>query len=779
MAGTVKFEVSADVAQAVNAVLKVFSATGKVADGFDKAGAASGRAARKMEADAKAIVSRVRGYTGSDRIQLSQTQRRDLATGGIGAGNELFSSAVQRRMLAGVIRDRREAERVRRSESATLATDVARGIGAYDPHAPMAREAALFQHDVHIRRRWQRESAVRAGRERQAQAEADREAVLARDVDRGVRRYDPLEPMAREAALFAHDQHTRRRWGRETAVRQGRQRQQDLRDMEARTADVLAEDQAGRAQRRRDVVHSGILAGGTAIAAGFHFVAESAEHYRESLQKVGDANVAFAEETRGLIGLGDNAKNQGRVRDDVLAWSAASGRSRAEVADTIYNLQSAASNLSGSVQSDVLKYADLISRTKGGAFNTNAMMLTKGYQNFGGQFGSVGALANWAARLEEKAVVNFDELSTLMPDVMPVAKQAKVTPNELAAGLTVITQTAGKNEKAFTGFRNAMLRLSKAEEEGIHLTGTFTSKLEQLHAALAKMSDQQRTTTLQKIFGEETITYAAILLDKIKQFRTEVDASFDKLSDPLFQKFVQKSADAQSRDAAIGASVTQLSQNADVVRAKDAVLRNQDLSYKLADIGYEASVPTWIKAITPSAVKALRLADQTGPSTPGNEQSNFEWRRLALEQLIGGKLQTGTPQDLLEGNLLKLKYGTETGTHVGSRLAGEADAQKFAELSVEIPGLKFGDFVGYEDALENNAGLAPRKLARARYNAARSNYSDAKTTAEKDGRVDENEQRALQQLLAKQMQAAEALHTAGQALVAASRGAKARNLNTE
>lgn len=127
MANTVKFEVTADVANAVNAVLKIVGATDKVESGFTKAASASERANRRMQSAAKATVGRIRGYTGSDQlvgeswnVQLARNttarviQQKRLLTRSAGWQRDMIYNASRAQRELREMREANDAQRQKR-----------------------------------------------------------------------------------------------------------------------------------------------------------------------------------------------------------------------------------------------------------------------------------------------------------------------------------------------------------------------------------------------------------------------------------------------------------------------------------------------------------------------------------------------------------------------------------------------------------------------------------------------------------------------------------------
>jgi TP901 family phage tail tape measure protein len=430
-----------------------------------------------------------------------------------------------------------------------------------------------------------------------------------------------------------------------------------------RTSPLNPDNIAKRADRRKMIAGKIGQAATVAAAAGaaaFAYGQEVLQNY----DALGTAGVTFEHEMTGLIGIGDNAKRIPRLKEKVLALSTGKGFDRATVANTMYDLESAASNLPAATRNDLLQQAMLVTKVKGGDLNTNTTALTKTFQNYGSDFGSVAKMTDAISFVEEKASVNFGDLATLLPDVLPAAKELGATFSEVGAGLEVVTQRAGKNESAFTGFRNTILRLNKTEEEGIHLTGSLADRFGQLHDRLATMDSISRTQLLEKIFGEKTITYASILLNNVDQMR-QARAELDH---PPEGKLQQTLTDRYKDPAFAGTqmieSVDQLSANIPAMKAQDPAKLRRVIIEKLTRAGAEYNNSPNLPKILKDASALVELA--------GGDLSTNEDAKTALSLLLDSQVQAAAsaPTDdgrkaaLFQHDYLSLMLGEATGKTV-------------------------------------------------------------------------------------------------------------------
>jgi TP901 family phage tail tape measure protein len=351
----------------------------------------------------------------------------------------------------------------------------------------------------------------------------------------------------------------------------------------------------------------GVKMAGAAAMAGTFYMQGLEQRYEQMAM----AGAGFEDSMTPLLGVAGNQKNAARIRELVLARSTAWGMPGAQVANTMYDVQSTASNLTASTQAQIVQNAALVSRVKGGDMDTIAVALSKIMQNYGGEFkGNVGAAANKMSAIEERASVNFQDLATLLPDVLPAAKELGATFNEVGGALEVVTQRAGRNERAFTGFRNTILRLNKAEEEGIHLSGSLTDKFTQLHSALSGMGDDSRTQVMQKIFGEETITYASILLNNVEQLRRSVDALSKIDLSNLDKLFRLKFGDPAFTTTQELKSIMQDQQNIPASRMQDPKYQKDTIKAAMIRAGADLVE----SPLLPDAIKQGRIASELAKS---------------------------------------------------------------------------------------------------------------------------------------------------------------------
>lgn len=330
-----------------------------------------------------------------------------------------------------------------------------------------------------------------------------------------------------------------------------------------------------RIQRNVGKFAAGFLAYSTISAAVQGVANDLAMGRKEAMQ--------FERDLTELFSLGDNLGKSNAIRDRVLEISNAYGIARAEIAKTLFDLQSGTANLDASQREQLLKSALELREVYGAALPDALRGLTKTYQIYGDEVDRVSDLQSKIAFLAEEGVVNFTEVSTLLPDVASAADAVGTSLDEVLASLVVATQRGGDTGKTFTGVRNVFLRLNNAQKEGIHLTGTFTERLAQLNR-------EASAETLKKIFGDEALAAANNLLKSTEQIDDVLGRLGKDLPD-VGEKLAKALDDPIRRLTKIAEQIENLKangfvgQSADQLRlinqaaAFDAALSNQSQTY--------------------------------------------------------------------------------------------------------------------------------------------------------------------------------------------------------
>lgn len=234
-----------------------------------------------------------------------------------------------------------------------------------------------------------------------------------------------------------------------------------------------------------------------------------------SMAEATDKAIAFEKEITPLLSLGDNTKKISAIKDEVLDLSVAFRTSTADVADFLFTLQSSSANVAADVVRQIRDESLELAEVTGADLNTSLTALMKTYQIYGNELRTIDQLQNKLFISAERGWMSFQEMAALLPDVTNAAKTFGYSLDEVLGALTVATLQGGKTEKTFTGVRNIFLRMSNAAEQGIAVTGDLATDLQRLSSV-----DPQ---VLKKIFGDEAISVASVLLHNTKQLADEVE----------------------------------------------------------------------------------------------------------------------------------------------------------------------------------------------------------------------------------------------------------------
>jgi TP901 family phage tail tape measure protein len=264
--------------------------------------------------------------------------------------------------------------------------------------------------------------------------------------------------------------------------------------------------------------------------------------------------VGFEDQMTGLLSLGDNTSNIAGMKGQVLDLSSAWGVSREEMAKTLFDLQSGTANLSKKQQNDLLNTSLRMTQLGGGGLANNLNALTKLFQIYRDETGSVDATAGKMFTTMELGAINIDELSTYIADVAAPAKAMGIGFNDLGAAIITATNYGGKTEKTMTGIRNVILELTKAEEKGIHLTGSLSERLTQLKG----VSQDQ----MLELFGHESIAVASVLVAHSDELKNNVEAVRTASGGIIDERLTKRLSDTSAMFAEISKGLQKSIENA-------------------------------------------------------------------------------------------------------------------------------------------------------------------------------------------------------------------------
>lgn len=323
------------------------------------------------------------------------------------------------------------------------------------------------------------------------------------------------------------------------------------------------------------------LAGGGLTA----FAANTVQNLRDMRGQA----IEFNDDMRGLLSVGNNLDNIGSVKAAVLDLSSAWGISRKEIAAAMFDLQSGTANLDAATQNQILKSSLQFTQLVGGELPVNMKALIKTFQIYREELGTVDMASAKVFRTGELGYMTFAEMAQLLPDVLPPAKAMGVHFDEVAGALITATQYGGKSEKTFTGVRNVILRMSKAEEEGIQLTGSLSDKLEQL----SKVDPE----TLKRIFGDEAIAVIATLAERVKEVRQNIDEMRRTTETAVTDRVAKRLADPTAVFADVTKSTEQLTENVGLSKDYVSTFGRADNLKKFLDLGIALETSPMQKAL--------------------------------------------------------------------------------------------------------------------------------------------------------------------------------------
>jgi hypothetical protein len=395
-------------------------------------------------------------------------------------------------------------------------------------------------------------------------------------------------------------------------------------------------------QKRRELI-SNTIQGAAAATAMLYTAGMFFDQASEKLTLVGDAGIQFNEEMRPLLALGGNLKDIAGQKLRVRDVSTGLGIDTASAAHGLFMLQSAAANLGPAGQQDILGGGALLTRVAGGDFQTNLTAVTKLMQTYGKEMGNAATAANKLLMTQDQAAVTMEELSQLMPDVLPAARLMKVTYDELAGSIITATQVLGRNEKTFTGIRNLFLHLPEARAAGLVKPGSnLLQILDQLHNV--------DPDTMIKVFGERTVSVVAALAEKSGEVAKNFKMMHDLGGNAGMEKFALRMQDAVTFDAEILKSAKEQIKNAEGAKFEDAWLRRRAVDLKLTEAGYEMRDDPLAELLDFTGLgKKLNMA----ASMTGGELS--EDRGIALNQQVAALRRSKDPASRLQADRILVR----------------------------------------------------------------------------------------------------------------------------
>lgn len=680
MGSTVKFEVSAEVANAVNAVLKVVSATGKVADGWNKAGAASDRAGRKMEQGAQAAVKRIRASTGSGHLRLSQTERQALNAGSVISGSSTFSTAIERRYLAQSVREQRRVESAARWQNTRNMV-----FGG----------ANLARMDLRMSEIGARHAAAATARSAAAESAADARHTAAFNTG-NVAAYGSIA--GRMPGEDAFDAKARRDVTRRVSgMREldGKVSPDDMRNMVAsRSAQMRRQSQFNQSAA------TGILGVGVA-AVGY------ANKIDQELSRYADEISGFSRQMAPLAGVGDNQERRRQISQEVLAYSGGLGVDRGEVIAARTNIEASASDLPAAVRDALLKGAASFYKLQGSDMRLTGSALNSSVQLVGKELApgakGVQEMTNKLAYAADVGSFNVDEVTPYLGGVLSSFKGMGYKHEDALASLIIGSKSGARPEQYSTAIRNLPLLMSEGEKKlGHKLSPDFGTAMGQL--------GQLKSTELLDLVGRDTFAAAKAIADNADEFKRHSEA-LKKLTgnmDVIGGKLAKAWADPGYAAGQYIDSARQLQQNAPIIQAEQMPWMTQAATnFEVTKAGAALNSNPLLSWFDKPAAWIEAAGGAMG-------FSDLPLKRVGLEKMISDYKQSGQTTaaatlELTHGETLDTYWKDKKGK---KHYSDESDARAVAALAAKGTVLSAGQYEKYEELKDwQGEGAANKYLA--------------------------------------------------------------------
>jgi TP901 family phage tail tape measure protein len=256
-----------------------------------------------------------------------------------------------------------------------------------------------------------------------------------------------------------------------------------------------------------------LLAIGTVAAAGVAYAVKSYADFDEKMSSVKSLSHATADEQRQL-------------KQAALETGTAIGYSATQAADAEIELVKAgvqANDIYGGALSGSLKLAAAGQIDVADATSIAASTMVQ----FGLKGRDVTHIADLLAAGADKALGGVSDLGEGLKYIGPVAASSNVSLEQTVGTMSLLAQNGILGQQAGTGLRGVLLSLTAPSkiaadtmnEYGISVYDAqgkfvgFNGAAEQLHKRLGTLGDAERDAALGRIFGNEQITVATILMN--------------------------------------------------------------------------------------------------------------------------------------------------------------------------------------------------------------------------------------------------------------------------
>jgi hypothetical protein len=620
-----------------------------------------------LRADKQVQASQAATEKGYAEVQRASEKASDAAIAGARAEAKAIEQTAGAARSAVNVRqaalDRQLARAEKDFNRKLLNRDVASGVARYTAGNQDARSAArserareLWSQRPEVNRQRTLQKAERDGQAMLAQFErewkasqpikAHQDKLWRRDMASGVSPYDVTDPNGRSSARSARAKqlwagrgqrrseaaaaeakaaedaafadhldtaHKRRRWQRESAVRQaraGRAATMEAEEAQQRAVGERLTAHTARQGRAGQFLRQGIGEGArAAMAFGAGVVGVN------MLSELGDRKTALGDEAISndrlfapLMGVGDNATRRAEVRSEVFRMSGGMGIDAGQVAAGRFSIESAASNLGPDVRTQLLQSAAQFNKFQGTDLQIAGKALNKYVQIFGNdlQGGAKGVrqASNKLAYAADVGDFEVEDAARYLPDLLGSFQAMGLSGDDALSSLIVGSQKGGRMETIFTGLRNVALRKGEAEEK----TGVKLS--EDLPTMLAQIATWKGPEMLE-VFGAEAIATAQNLADgadAVRQYRQELRGITGDV-DAVGQKLKAAWADTAHATAELLGSLREDAKNREANKAGSPEMAPKLTLNALADKAVEENADP----LTPRPIKYARklLAEYT------------------------------------------------------------------------------------------------------------------------------------------------------------------------
>lgn len=351
------------------------------------------------------------------------------------------------------------------------------------------------------------------------------------------------------------------------------------------------------------------------FAAGFASFAALGSVIRGTFEQLAEGRrlaLDFEKSILDLSSVGENAKDLGKLRKEVLDLSAAMGRTPGDVAKLKFFIQSGTAGLDASTVQQIEQATLNLSKLTVADPSNLAGALIKTFQIYGDELNTVTVLQDKLFATAEKGFVEMDQLAQFITRALPAYKAFGFELNEVLGMISLGTRIGGRADEVFTQVRNIALRLPDAKEKaGIDLKGSLVEQLQQLRDV--------DPLTLKEIFGLDTFSFIKTITDKTAELKGEI-ASYGDVAGGVMQRITDRSKDATASMAEMANAMKQALQNQQTTAGASPGLANFLSLMDAAKLGSSST------AVTPDAINNIHAFLQ---NTLGGDAPARGFARLA------------------------------------------------------------------------------------------------------------------------------------------------------